>query len=56
MILRHSFVAHTDVDCYTPQSVNKVAPRNKIPGIAECNRQPIPEVDLIPGNFFGGLA
>jgi hypothetical protein len=35
---------------------DKVAPRNKISGIAESNREPIPEVNLIPGNYFWGLA
>jgi hypothetical protein len=35
---------------------NKVAPRNNIPGIAESNREPIPAVNLIPGNCFWGLA
>jgi hypothetical protein len=34
----------------------KVAPRNKISGIAESNREPIPKVNLIPGNYFWGLA
>jgi hypothetical protein len=35
---------------------DKVAPRNKISGIAESNREPVPEVNLIPGNYFWGLA
>jgi hypothetical protein len=35
---------------------DRVAPRNKISGIAESNHEPIPEANLIPGNYFWGLA
>jgi hypothetical protein len=40
----------------TTATPTKVAPKNKITGIADSNREPIPQVNLIPGNYFWGLA